>query len=222
MSRPRDELIHDLVEDLRPVRRPGRIAHWLFTWLPLAILVTVVALVATGPFRDGSFRSLLSWPGFAAETIVAGLAVALLARATLVSSLPGTGRPPGPVLWPAVVLVAWVGFYVAGFWFPAHPVSSLGHREHCFLQTQLIALVNLGLLLWIARRLAPLWPRTTGALAGAAAAAVPAALMQFACMYDPAHILATHLVPIAITAAIGAVLGPWVLVRRARASIAVR
>jgi uncharacterized membrane protein YfcA len=35
--------------------------------------------------------------------------------------------------------------------------------------------------------------------------------MQFGCMYVPEHILTHHLLPIAVTAVLGALLGPWVL-----------
>jgi hypothetical protein len=75
------------------------------------------------------------------------------------------------------------------------------------------SLPALGFMLWSARRLYPLRPRITGLLAGAAAAAIPAELMQFGCMYVPSHILAYHLGPIAVTAALGALLGPWALQR---------
>jgi hypothetical protein len=38
-------------------------------------------------------------------------------------------------------------------------------------------------------------------------------MMQFACMYDPAHILSFHFAPIAMTTVIGALLGPVMVVR---------
>ena len=212
MNQPREELIRDLVGDLQPVPWPGRIVHWLLAWLLFAVILSAGTLAATGPFRDGAFRALSAVPAFAIETAVAALAVTLLERATLVSSVPGAGKPRGS--WPVVILAAWVGFYVVGFWFPAHPVSNLGYRAHCLAQTQLIGLVNLGPLLWITARLAPLRPGLTGALAGAAAAAVPAAAMQFACKYDPGHILLFHLAPVAVTAIIGAALAPILLAHR--------
>jgi hypothetical protein len=150
---------------------------------------------------------------FAAETLIAVAAVALLARATLTSSIPGAGRY---LAWPIILLATWVGFYVVGLWFPAHPVTTLGYRAHCLAQTLVVASVNLIAMLCIARQLAPLRPRLTGMLAGAAAAAVPAALMQFACKYDPAHILQYHLAPLAVMAMIGAILGRLLLVRGSR------
>jgi hypothetical protein len=58
------------------------------------------------------------------------------------------------------------------------------------LQSILFSLPSYILLLLAARRRLPLKPRVTGALAGAAAAALPPALMQLACMYEPGHALA--------------------------------
>jgi hypothetical protein len=117
----------------------------------------------------------------------------LFARASLMSSIPDRAGSLHLLTLPLAVLGIWLSFYVVGLWFPAHPVLYLGHRDHCFAQAQLVALVNLVALLWFARRLLVLRPRLTGMLAGATAAAVPAAIMQFACMYDPVHILSFHL-----------------------------
>ena len=210
----REALIRDLVADLRPVRRPGRTAHLLAMWLPILLLCNVAAIAVTGPFRDGALRSLYTFPAFAAETVIAAMAVALVVHATLVSAIPRPRSPLRSLPWPALIFGAWLGFYIVGFWSPAHPVSALGYRDHCLLETQLFGLLNLGVMLWIARRLVPLWPRVTGALAGVAAAAIPAAIMQFACMYVPEHILIYHIGPIAVTAIVGALIGPAALVRR--------
>jgi hypothetical protein len=209
----REALIRDLAADLKPIRWPGRVLPRLVAWLSLAVLFSFVAFAATGPFRDGAFQPLLSGAGFAAETLVASLAVFMFARAALLSSIPAPGGALRLLSWPCAILGVWLGFLVVGLWFPAHPVSILGYRDHCLGQTQLVALANLIPLLWMARRLMPLRPRLTGALAGVAAAAVPAAVMQFACMYDPAHILSFHFAPVVMTAVIGALLGPVTLVR---------
>jgi hypothetical protein len=219
MSRPeseREKLIRSLAADLRPTRRPGRVFHWLVAWLSLAVVFSVAAIALTGPYRDGAFLSLFKYPGFAAETLFAAAATILFARASLMSSIPDRAGSLRLLTLPVAVLGIWLSFYIVGLWFPAHPVLYLGHRDHCFAQAQLIALVNLVALLWFARRLFALRPRLTGILAGATAAAVPAAIMQFACMYDPAHILSFHFGPVAVTAAIGSLLGPALLMRWSR------
>lgn len=217
MSESREALIRELVADLKPVRRPGRIVHLIGTWLAIACVYSAAVLAATGPFRPGALDGLLAYPGFAVETLVAALAVFSLAYAALLSALPGATTPRS-LAAPLLLVAAWLGFYVVGLWFPDHPVSELGHRTHCYLQTQLFGLPTLGLMLWFARRLAPAWPRLTGGLAGAAAAAVPAAMMQFACMYGPEHILIYHMGPVAVTAAVGVLVGPLVLMRSSRAA----
>jgi len=61
----------------------------------------------------------------------------------------------------------------------------------------------------------PLRPRGTAVAAAAAAAALPAILMQFACMLDPVHALTHHVTPILVLAAAGALVGRLALVRRA-------
>jgi hypothetical protein len=120
------------------------------------------------------------------------------------------------LVWPLTFTAAWVAVYVVGIWYPAHPVSALGARPYCIWQAVLFSVPSLALMLVIARRLFPLWPRTTGMLAGAAAAAIPGALMQFACMYVPVHILTHHIGPVFIMGAIGLVIGRFALtVRRA-------
>jgi len=115
---------------------------------------------------------------------------------------------------PGALLAAWIAYYLAGLEHPAHPVSTLGRRDQCIWQAVLFRLPSLALMLWYARRLMALWPRTTGMLAGAAAAAVPAAIMQVACMYAPSHILTHHIGPLFIVAAPGALLGRVTLRQR--------
>lgn len=216
MNGDHDKLIGDLVADLRPVRRAGRIGYAVAAWLAIAFGYSLLITLATGPMRPGALQNLLAYPGFAAETVLAVVVVLALSGGVLRLSIPGAIRPMRQ-LWLAVLpLIAWVGAYVVGFWHPAHPVSTLGDREVCLWQVFLFSLPTLALMLWFARQQFPLWPRLTGALAGAAAAAIPGALMQFACMYEPFHILVFHLAPMLASAALGAWLGPLVLkVRRA-------
>jgi hypothetical protein len=215
MTADRENLIEDLVADLKPVHRPGRIRRPLIAWLVIAIVYGAVIVTTTGPLRDGAVHNLVASPPFALETLLAMLAIVSLAHATLRTAIPGEAGPAKLLLWPLLFVGAWVAIYIAGVWHPAHPVSMLGKRDHCVWQTVLFSLPSLGLLLWMARGLLPLWPRTTAMLAGAASAAIPGALMQFACMYAPGHILTHHIGPIFITAAIGGIAGRLVLTRRA-------
>jgi hypothetical protein len=214
MSGNREELIRDLVADLKPVERPGRVGRVLGAWLAAAVTYSVIIVVATGPIREGALGNLLAFPSFALETLLAAAAIGLLARATLTTSIPGRPSPWRKLLWPLVFLGAWISVYLIGFVYPAHPVSTLGNRDYCVWQVALFSVPSFSLLLWMVRRQLPLWPRITGMTAGAAAAAIPAALMQFGCMYVPSHILTHHIGPIFVVGAVGFLIGPLVLKTR--------
>jgi hypothetical protein len=204
------QLIDDLVQDLRPVQRPGRIARPTALWLLAATVYGVVIVLATGPLRPGALEALADHLSYMAETVLAIAAIVTLAAVALRSAIPGGVRS---LRWLAALapLVVWVAIYAVELRYPPVYYSSLGGRYECFWQVVLFSLPALGLMLYGARRLFPLRPRVTGFLAGAAAAAIPGELMQFGCMYVPEHILTHHLLPIAVTAVLGALLGPWVL-----------
>jgi len=211
MSQQRQNLIDDLVADLRPVRSPGRIARSVLGWLAIGTIYSIVAVFVAGPLREGALSHLIEFPLFGGETLLAVFAICIAAIATLLLALPGRSRPARALALALIPLAAWVSVYVIGLQYPVHPVSTLGARNDCIWQVFLFSLPSLAVMLLIARRQYPLWPRTTGLLAGIAAAAIPAELMQFGCMYVPSHILTHHLGPIVLTAAVGATLGPLVL-----------
>jgi hypothetical protein len=211
MNDARDRLIDDLVADLRPVRHAGRTGTATATWLALATLYSVLMVHVTGPWRTGAWRDLVDQPLFAVETLVAVLAILSLAVAGLRSAIPGGRTAQRRLMWAALPACTWMAIYFVGLWHPFHPVSTEGDREVCLWQVMLFTLPTLALMLWFARRQFPLWPRLTGLMAGAASAAIPAALMQFACMYEPHHILLYHVGPMLPAAAFGAWIGPHVL-----------
>jgi len=211
MKTATENLIHDLVGDLKPVDAPGRIVRPVVFWLAAATVYSIVSVFVSGPLREDSLRHLVELPLFAGETLLAMIAIAITTLASLRLALPGRNGPMRELTGVVILLALWVGIYVTGFWYPVHPVSTLGGRGDCFWQVPLFSLPSLAVLLYLASRQYPLWPRTTGLLAGIAAAAIPAELMQFGCMYEPAHILTHHMAPILVTAAIGWFAGPFVL-----------
>ncbi len=214
MTENREDLILDLVADLRPVRSAGRIGGALLIWLALAVGYSIFIVLATGPLREGALHNIVREPAFGVETLIAALAIIALAHAALRTAIPGTSSRIAALALPLALTAAWIAFYVIGLWYPAHPVSTLGARPHCLWQTVLFSIPSLVLMLWLSRRLLPLRPRSTGLLAGAAAAAIPGALMQLGCMYVPAHILGYHIGPVFIVAAIGFLVGPIALTAR--------
>lgn len=215
MRQDRQNLIDDLVGDLKRVDRPGRIGYYVAGWLALAAIYSVIAVFVSGPLREGALPHLIELPLFAGETLLAIVAIVAAAAATLRLGIPGRTRPWRELTFVLVPLAVWASIYVTGLWYPVHPVSTLGARDDCIWQVFLYSLPSLALVLFLVRRLYPLWPRLTGLLGGFAAAAIPAELMQFGCMYVPSHILTHHMGPILLTGAIGALAGPFVLkVRR--------
>ncbi len=207
-------LIGDLVSDLRPVRGPGRVGPSALLWLAAALIYSITIMLATGPMRPDAVAHLHEHPSFGVETLLAFGTIVAFAVATLMLSIPGRGLPRRLLAVPLLLFAAWISFYVVGIWHPAHPVSMIGKREHCLWQGLLFSLPNLFMLLAFARRFYPMWPRATAAAAGFAGGAVPAALMQFGCMYVPGHILTHHIAPIFVSAAIGAIAGPLILKQR--------
>jgi len=88
-----------------------------------------------------------------------------------------------------------------------------GKRAFCVVEVLVYALPLTMAGLLVIRRMLPLSPATTGAWTGFAAGLIPAFLMQLACMHEPWHIIKLHLAPTLGAAAVGALLGYWLLRR---------
>jgi hypothetical protein len=216
MTESRDDLIKGLVASLRPVTTPGDTKRPLAWWLATAGAYGVAIVLATGGWRAGALASLRTSGDLVIETLLGIAAIAMLAHAALRSAVPDAESEWRRFSWPLAILGAWAAFHLLGLWQTNGPPSMLGKREHCFWQGLLFALPSFALLLWWVRGLMPLRPRISAAAAGAAAAALPALLMQFACMYDPLHALSYHMTPIAALAVAGASIGHIVMERRPR------
>ncbi len=89
-----------------------------------------------------------------------------------------------------------------------------GKRSYCFVEPLLFGLPGLLIGVMALRRLWPLHGVFTGAVLGLAAGAMPALVMQFACMYIPQHIIVFHLLPGIALAGIGMLLGALLLRQR--------
>jgi hypothetical protein len=215
MRNRQDELIAKLTAELTPVKAalpPLRVAGlwWLGSWL-FVIIVTLL----TGPLRPGAFVQLLTNAQFAAESLVGFLAAALIAAWAFEDSIPGT-RSRGLLHVGLVAAALWLIAYVVGLEYPALEPSMAGKRAGCVMQTLLFAVPPMAAGIWITNRnYFPLTPLRTAALIGLAGAMLPALFMQFACMYDPAHILRFHILPIPGVVVVG-VIGAWVARRALR------
>jgi hypothetical protein len=209
----RSALIDQLAENLPPVKPPRALAASVALWLLASWAIVLALTFATGPLRPGAFGQLLESSRYALEAALGlGLAGAAIWGA-LALGIPGAGSPRrriGPAL---ALAVFWVGAFAYGILDPAVDPSMLGKRAHCTVETFAYAVLPLLIGIVALRRRAPLRRAWAGALVGAAGAALPALAMQFACMYDPVHILWNHLAPVAAMALAGAVSGALLLRR---------
>ena len=213
MSRPRAELIAAPAADLGPVTRRARPAANGLLWLASAWVFVAAATLAAAPMRPGFATQLAESPHFLLESLLGFVAGAATVLAAFELGIPAPERLGRRLRLPALLLLGWAAAYVLGLWHPALEPSMLGKRAHCDLQTALIGTPPLlAGLLWL-RRFATTHRVAAGAAMGAAAGALPGLIMQIACMYDPAHILWLHLLPIVPVALLGALLGPLFLRR---------
>ena len=159
------QLIDALAADLqprRPLQRPWLIA---LAWLLPAVAWVVAVTGLLGPLRPGAFGQLATEPRFLLETLLGVLAIGATAVVVFYSAVPGAISRAWytSALW---VMALWLANYVLGLANPALEPSMLGKRDHCFLETFLYALPPLGVALVLLRRLYPLRPLRSAALAG--------------------------------------------------------
>ncbi len=199
------QLIDSLVADLEPRRRAPR--PWLIAlaWvLPAALFVVAVTGLA-GPLRPTALSQLASEPRFLLETLLGAAAIGAAAVVAFYSAVPGALPRTGYAA--ALGLMGlWLLNYVVGLAYPALESSMLGKRDHCVLESFIYGVPPLVAALLLLRRLYPLQPLRSAALAGLVAGMLPALYMQIACMYAPAHILQFHILPGMIVALVAPLL----------------
>ena len=214
MNSTREQLISTLSADLRPTLRPAGRAATVALWLFGSALFSAGMLLLDGPFRPGFAQQLASSPRFLLESLLGMVTIVSLGVAGLRLAIPDIRPLRERIGWPLVLLAAWLALYAYGFHTPSLPPSMDGKRAQCLLES---ALVGVPALIWglgLARRWWPLHGAWTGLLLGCASGAMPALLMQWACMYSPAHIFLYHLGPGLALGAVGALAGAVLLRKR--------
>jgi hypothetical protein len=204
--------IDELVADLAPVTPPPPLGRAAGLWLLLSWVWVAALTLATGDLRPDAADQLTGAPRFLLECLFGlGVGVAAIVGAVRLG-IPGA--PVRRALVAAGGLAAlWIGCLLVGLVDPALPASMAGKRPHCAIEAWLLALGPLALALLLLRRWVGLRPVLSGAIAGAAAGAIPALMMQLACMYGAEHALVMHLGPGLVPVALGALLGPRLLRR---------
>ncbi|MEE8166264.1 MAG: NrsF family protein [Myxococcota bacterium] len=208
-----EDFAEALVDDLAPVRPAIGWMRALLTWTSLAWVFVSVLVLATGPLREGAIATLAITPRYTLEfalAVLGGLAAIAAGLELGVPGHPGTIR----LLLPSVaLLLGWLALLGYGLLDPVIETGMLGKRALCSYQTFAFALPPLALALYALRQRALFARTATGVLVGIGAAAIPAAWMQLACLYDPLHSLLFHLIPVALAGGLGGLAAHWILPR---------
>ncbi len=205
MSQQRNELIDQLASQCTatPAWRGTQKA---LLWLACGFVLATVFMVLIQPFRPGFEEQLLTVPRFALETLTGLAAVALIGMVAIKMAVPAgnTAVFTGAAI---VLTLLWLSHYVVGLYAPALEPSSAGERPFCvweiFLYGLPIAAAGFAI---VSKGYVLNWSRA-GLAIGLAAGFIPGLLMQLACMYDAAHILAVHIGPALVLGVAGGLLG---------------
>ncbi|MEO0443544.1 MAG: NrsF family protein [Pseudomonadota bacterium] len=205
----RRDLITDLVDDLSPKPRQWPVLSIALLWWVLTWLYVVAVTAAFGPLREGVHHQIAHNHHFQVESLLGLFASLLFALIAWYSSIPG-GATKKITIIASVTALAWLSFYIVGFWAPALEPSMHGKRLYCYLEAFVCSVPPTLLACYFIAKRYPLKRRQTGLAIGLAAGMIPALWMQFACMYEPAHILSHHILPGLFNGLLGLVLMPVV------------
>lgn len=207
-----DELIHAIAEDAAPtgLYPQRRLA------LALAGAVAAAAILfwlLLGPRGDA--LASLAEPRFVLKFLVtlalAATALGLVLRLIRPGAAPGIWRS-ALLLAPGLLLIGIAGELLA---VPAERWTTVlvgVNARTCLTYVPLMGLAPLGLILLALRSGAPTRPAVTGAVAGLIAGGISAAFYASHCPDDSPLFIATwYVLAIALLAALGALLGRWLL-----------
>jgi hypothetical protein len=194
-----ERLIHDLAADLAPVRRLAppsfRALGWLAVVAAIAVALTMVANVSAMWHRLAAAPDMwLAALGSAATAMLAALAAFQL-------SLPDARR--AWALLPLPAALVWIvasGVGCLRTWFvPGTHVADMSEARDCLMFIVGLSVPLSALLIMMLRRACSLQPGLTAAVAGLAAAAAAATLLNFFHPFDAAATdLAVHAVAVTL------------------------
>lgn len=189
-----EQLIQSLTDDLAPVK-PVMSPDWLaILWLLGTALFVVLFTAFDGPLRPGVFDQLRASPRFLAEMALGLTAITLLAFCAFRAAQPGRLQRRFATI-SAVLLGLWLVQYLVAFWSPALPLSTVGARHACWLETIGFAIGPMLVAFFLTRRWYPLNPWHTTLSFSLVTGLLPAWYMQLACMYNVPHGLEFHILP---------------------------
>lgn len=194
-----DEVIANLVRDLRPVRPLPVPQVRLVQWGLVAVTTMVIVTAGLGP-RANLLDSLATVP-FHAHSILLGLVALSSAIAALAMAIPGEPVQPWRRWAPVVAGLSWAAVLLGELWvFAVRGQSSWPGMEGvgCVAKAFAFSVTpGLALMLMIGRS-APGDVRATMFFAGLAATAVGALGVELTCpLTSPSHLVVWHAAPVA-------------------------
>jgi hypothetical protein len=213
-----DRLVERLVAEVKPVRRLLDPTQRAALWTAVALVCVLLGVLAFGLRRDiaSAWRNL----GFLLRV---GLLMTTMWLAVVTSfklSVPGRADGAWTRWWPIVALGALMAIaaaeLVAGAMFGQ--AGSPLRAWTCVRKVAFVGAVPAAMVLVLIHRAAALEPRWTALLGVLAAGAAGALTSELACPIGaPMHIFLWHVMPVALSAGLGAIAGSMLLASLRRA-----
>jgi hypothetical protein len=204
-----EALIVELARGVAPVTPLPPPSLRLLRWLVAVAAIATVGVWLLGPRAD-LIIALRNAVYDARFVLTAGAGV-LAGAAAFVLSVPGAERSRIHRFLPVVCAIAWsllLGVVLANGGRPFGRLLAFPVNWPCGYKILAFSVVFGSALLVALRRAAPLEPTWTASLGALASSALAAAATQLICpVDDPAHQLVGHVVPVAIIAVAGTVIG---------------
>lgn len=206
---PHDRLIADLARDLKPVRRV-RPTRLVLLWLVAVVLFADFFAIRAD--LHAMMAHLMLAPYMWLAALSSALTAVLAVIAAIMTGMPG--RSPRWALLPVPAVALWIfegGMGFAHIWrLPAFQDASMRGAEYSFGFILLVSLPLSALLALLLRRTFPLRPTLTAVLAGLAAAAAAATLLNFFHAYDGSlSDLVAHVASVAIVIGFNRLCARW-------------
>lgn len=207
-----DDLIARLSWDLAPAR-PGAVMRLLGLGLLLGLVVTAIVLRMTLNFRPDLLAAMAGsafWAKFSYTFALAGLGLWIVERQSRAGA--DARKPLWLLLAPAAALAVLATLQLSAPGADRHDLMMGQTARVCSSLILLLSLPIFACVFWAMRKLAPTRLTLAGAGAGLLAGAASATLYGFHCPETAApFILIWYTLGILLAAALGAVLGRWVL-----------
>ena len=226
--KPPEALLRAIAQDLRPVRPAPQALHLVLRMAPLALLVSVLILLAIGPRYDlARLGPLLSWGASGAQFL---LAIALVWIAAHEST--PADRLPRQIIYSTASAACLLVIFATALTFSISPASEPVLRVPsivnellrqkpwlmgfaCGIGSTLAGGILVLLFSWIFRKSLANRPVAAGSLYGAGAALAIHAGWRIACPVSTLwHALGAHGAAIIATAVLGAFIGRSLSTRR--------